>query len=232
MRVTTQMLNRSAQKAGLPTNRASLLNYVNGGNSNASLAKALSKTNRAVDTTKKTDYDKLEKSAGQAQASADKLTTAGSENVNASDLQSFVDKYNEMLKNLGKSSDTLNLFYAQTAKDTVKEYSQELTELGITMAKDGTLSFNKAKFEKFSADQAAKADTKDTAAEETAADAGAGNAVKSLFAKEDGFFSKMSFLASRISDYADASAECYSEYYNAMGSRANSCSSGKYSFWS
>ena len=110
MRITTQMLNRSAQKAGLPTNRTSLLNYINGNNSNVSLANALSKSNRMSDATKKSDYEKLEKSADQAAASTDKLLSAGSENVTSADLQGFVDKYNDMLKNLGKSADTLNLF--------------------------------------------------------------------------------------------------------------------------
>ena len=117
MRITTQMLNRSAQKAGLPTNRTSLVNYIRGNNSNVSLGNALSRTNKATDNTKKSDYEKLEKSADQTAASADKLLSAGSEKATASDLQSFVDKYNDLLKNLGKSSDTLNLFYAQAAKD-------------------------------------------------------------------------------------------------------------------
>lgn len=260
MRITTQMLNRSAEKAGLPTNRTSLLNYINGNNSNVSLANALSKSNKAADATKKSDYEKLEKSADQASASTDKLLSAGSENVTASDLQTFVDKYNEMLKNLGKSSDTLNLFYAQTAKDTVKEYKQELAEIGITVAKDGTLSFDKARFEKFRAEQAVKtasggaaaedatagteavAQEEATAGTEAAAEAGTGESttaasasdtkLNALFAKEGGFFSKLRYLASRISDYADANAESYAGYYNAAGSRASAYSNGKYNFWS
>jgi len=259
------MLNRSAQKAGLPTNRTSLLNYINGNNSNVSLANALSKSNRAADATKKSDYEKLEKSADQTAASTDKLLSEGGENATAADLQTFVDKYNEMLKNLGKSSDTLNLFYAQTAKDTVKEYKQELAEIGITVAKDGTLSFDRAKFEKSHAEQAAKAaagnagetpaaETADAAQENTAAapesteetdavesrtsEAAATEALASaeklnvLFAKEGGFFSKMSFLASRVSDYADANAESYSDCYNAAGSKTSPYTSGKYNFWS
>lgn len=272
MRITTQMLNRSAEKAGLPTNRNSLLNYINGNNSNVSLANALSKSNKKADATKKADYEKLEKSADQTVSASDKLLTSGSENVTASDLQSFVDKYNDMLKSLGKSSDTLNLFYAQTAKDTVKEYKQELAELGITVAKDGTLTFDKAKFEKFRAEQAAgntavenaatgtEATTQENVADETGAttqeSTSAGDAagtaaatdtegsktaetasalaakLNALFAKEGGFFSKLNFLASRVSDYADANAESYSDYYNATGSRTNSYSNGRYNFWS
>ena len=262
MRITTQMLNRSAQKAGLPTNRTSLLNYINGNNSNVSLANTLSKTSKEADTKKKSDYEKLEKSADQTAASAEKLLST------SSDLQTFVDKYNDMLKNLGKSSDTLNMLYAQTAKDTVKEYKKELAELGITVEKNGTLSFNKAKFEKFKAELAAneaagnisegnaseagsaaegtqqqpdssqeETDATETAQEpsdaessKTAASAIAAK-LNALFA-EGGLFSKLSFLASRVSDYADANAESYSGYYNAAGSRTNAYTSGKYNFWS
>lgn len=268
MRITTQMLNRSAQKAGLPTNRTSLLNYINGNNSNVSLANTLSKTSKEADTKKKSDYEKLEKSADQTAASAEKLLSTGSENVSSSDLQTFVDKYNDMLKNLGKSSDTLNMLYAQTAKDTVKEYKKELAELGITVEKNSTLSFNKAKFEKFKAELAAneaagnisegnaseagsaaegtqqqpdssqeETDATETAQEpsdaessKTAASAIAAK-LNALFA-EGGLFSKLSFLASRVSDYADANAESYSGYYNAAGSRTNAYTSGKYNFWS
>lgn len=247
MRITTQMLNRSAQKAGLPTNRTSLLNYINGNNSNVSLANALSKTNKAADATKKSDYEKLEKSADQTAASTDKLLSAGSENATAADVQSFVDKYNDLLKNLGKSSDTLNLFYAQTAKDTVKEYQQELAELGVTVAKDGTLSFSKAVFEKFQAEKTAKTSESNAAGESAAAEAEAADETKeaadttaaseltaklnALFSNE-GFFAKLNYLASRVSDFADANAESYSGYYNAAGSRTNPYSSGKYNFWS
>ena len=230
----------------------------------------MSRSNRAADSTKKSDYEKLEKSADQTEASADRLVASGSENVTAADLQSFVDKYNEMLKNLGKSSDTLNLFYAQTAKDTVKEYRQELSEIGIAMAKDGTLRFDKSQFEKFRAEQSAKAaagaeptqenttagtgtetiqentaagteaaqenaaGTAEGAQPGTDADAAAALAAKlnALFSKEGGFFSKLSFLASRVYDYADANAESYSGSYNAAGSRTNAYSDGKYNFWS
>lgn len=230
MRVTTQMLNRTAQKAGLPTNRTSLLNYINGSNSNASLANALSRTDKAADAAKKADYKKLEKAADGASAATDRLMAAGSESAAVSDMQGFVDKYNELLKSLGKSSDTLNLFYAQTARDTVKEYKQELAELGVTVAKDGTLSLDKAKFEKFRAEQGPKAAEKSETAENTAS--GLAARLDALFARESGLFSKLSFLASRVSDYADANAESYSDYYNAAGSRANAYSNGKYNFWS
>ena len=43
MRITTQMLNESARKAGLPVNNTSLLNYINNKNQGNSLLDALNK---------------------------------------------------------------------------------------------------------------------------------------------------------------------------------------------
>lgn len=258
MRVTTQMLNNAAAKAGLPINRSSLLNYINGNSSNVSLKDPLSKTRKA-DSAKKADYDKLETSADEVVKSMDKLLTSGGENITASDLESFVDHYNEMLKSLSKTSDTLNNFYAQTIKDTVKGYQKELEQLGITMEKDGTLKFNKAQFAKFSAELSAQtADTsvnesaEKTAAEDTAEDnteetasekAETADAVKSnssnlntildaLFNQKSGFFSRLKLLSNLVSDNANANARSFSNYYNGYGANTNAYSNGKYNFWS
>lgn len=43
MRITNQMLNESAKKAGLPINSTSLLNYINNDSSKNTLLSALSK---------------------------------------------------------------------------------------------------------------------------------------------------------------------------------------------
>ena len=266
MRVTTQMLNNAAAKAGIPVNRSSLLNYINGNSSNVSLANSLSKTQKS-DSAKKADYEKLETSADEAVKSMDKLLTSGGENITASDLQSFVDRYNEMLKSLSKTSDTLNNFYAQMIKDPVKGCQKELAQLGITMAKDGTLSFDKAKFEKFSAELSAQskaASANETTAESTAEDAAdetvtdtaedtaadtTSEAAKTpdsvkqdspnlntlldaLFNQKSGLFSRLQFLAARISDNANANAQSFSNYYNGYGAKTNAYSNGKYNFWS
>lgn len=262
MRVTTQMLNNAAAKAGIPVNRSSLLNYINGNSSNVSLANSLSRTRKA-DSAKKADYDKLETSADEVVKSMDKLLSEGGEKVTASDLQSFVDRYNEMLKSLSKTSDTINNFYAQTVKDTVKGCQKELEQLGITMEKDGTLKFNKAQFAKFSAglsaqtadtsvnessekaeaEEAVKETTED-AAEETASEkAETADAVKSnasnlntildtLFNQKNGLFSRLKLLATHISDNANANARSFSNYYNGYGVNTNAYSNGKYNFWS
>ena len=231
MRVTTQMLNRAAQKAGIPVNRTSLLNYINGNGSDLSMANAVSKTQKNTDAAKRSEYEKVEKSAGQ-------LLSSGGEELKASDLQNFVDRYNEMLKSLKKAEDNLDKFYAQSARNLVKENQQELAKYGITVEKDGTLSFDKAKFEKFSAEQSAKSESgevkeadsaKTQTGEETEETAAKQDA---LFDNENGFFSRLKFLASLVSDSAGANVESFSGYYNGAGVMTNAYSNGKYNFWS
>lgn len=77
MRITTQMLNETARKTGVPINSGSLLNHLNNSASNDSLLKALNKGSSAMDAKQKSDYEKLEKNAGQLQKQADKLAATG-----------------------------------------------------------------------------------------------------------------------------------------------------------
>ncbi len=57
MRITTQMLNESARKAGLPVNNTSLLNYINNKGEGNSLLDALNKKKETVATaTQKSNY--------------------------------------------------------------------------------------------------------------------------------------------------------------------------------
>ena len=63
MRVTTQMLNESARRSGLPINHSSLLDHI-GGNGKNTLLDALDRKNStAIDTENKKKYVKLGKTA-------------------------------------------------------------------------------------------------------------------------------------------------------------------------
>lgn len=73
MRITTQMLNASMRKAGLPINNVSLLNYVNGSSSqNNSLLSALNKNGIKVNDK---SYEKLKGLAESLQESAVKMSS-------------------------------------------------------------------------------------------------------------------------------------------------------------
>lgn len=64
MRITTQMLNESARKAGLPVNNTSLLNYINNKGQGNSLLDALNeKKEIAKNAVQKSNYENLEQQA-------------------------------------------------------------------------------------------------------------------------------------------------------------------------
>lgn len=74
MRITTQMLNESARKAGLPINNTSLLNYIKNDGTGNTLLDALNKKKKTAATTaQKSNYEKIDKEADQLTQSAQAL---------------------------------------------------------------------------------------------------------------------------------------------------------------
>ena len=82
MRITTHMLNESARRAGLPVNNTSLLNYINNDSSGNTLLSALDKNGGgAVDTVKKSSYEKLEKEAEQLLQKTETFTDESQDSI-------------------------------------------------------------------------------------------------------------------------------------------------------
>ena len=219
MRVTTQMLNESARKAGLPVNRTSLLNYVNGNSSRDTLLNALNKKKAsAADTARRQDYEKLEKSAGRLLQVSEDLRQEGENNLferarssgNWQEIYDSVNKllesYNSTLKALSSASNTMNGFYRQMLTEAAGNHRESLEKLGITFGKDGSASVDMEKL------QAADID-----------------ALEKAFGKDSDFSKKTAFLATRISDNAQANIENLSSGYNATGN-SYSMSGNKYDF--
>ena len=219
MRVTTQMLNESARKAGLPVNGTSLLNYVNGNSSNNTLLDALNKKKAsAADTAKRQDYEKLEKSADELQQASESLLQAGENNLFerarssgskqeiCDSVKKLLDSYNSTLKSLSSVSNTMNDFYRQMLTEAAGNQRESLEKLGITFGKDGSASVDMEKL------QAADIDT-----------------LEKAFGKDSDFSGKTAFLASRISDNAQANIDSLTSGYRATGN-AYSMSANKYDF--
>ena len=207
MRITTQMLNKSARMAGLPVNRTTLMNYINGtSNQNNSLLSALSKTKSADRTAKKTGYEKLQKSADQLYDKAGNLAATGETSLLAQAeksgdyqkvydaLESFTGQYNDTVKALKDASGTLNDYYRQSLKDLADGNQEILEAIGVTFKKDGTMGIDKDKLKD------ADADT-----------------LKNVFGKSQDFFKKASFLAGRISDNAQTNQNSLSSQYSSQG---------------
>lgn len=219
MRITNQMLNESARKAGLPVNHMSLLNYVNNTDSGNSLLNALNKSGSTENTVKKTSYEKLEKTAENLLQSAEIFTEEGEETIFSKaeesgdkqeiydKVQTFVGNYNSTLSALENTSSPLDQYYYQMMQEAAEENSEKLGSIGITISKTGTAALDKDKLE------AADIDTLE----------------QTLGASSD-FSKKVAFLASRISDNARTNAESLSSRYSAKGD-VYSAMSNKYEFW-
>ena len=155
IRVTTQMLNESARRAGLPVNNTSLLNYING-NSGNTLLNALNKSS-TTDPATKTKYAKLEKTADQLSEAANVFTASGEDSLFSkarengdnhciySAVEDFVGKYNSTISALKNTPSTLNDYYSQMLKSAASDNKNALESIGITVAKDGSLSVDKDK---------------------------------------------------------------------------------------
>ena len=221
MRITTQMLNESARKAGLPINNISLLNYIKtDGNENTLLDVLNKNTESSVNTAKKSSYEKLDKEADKLTQAAERLLQEDDSNLfeqakTSSDYQKvydsikiLFDSYNSTLKALRSASNTMTDFYRQTMLEAATESKESLSGVGITFAKDGTASVDMEKI---------KATDITT--------------LESLFGSKSEFINKIGFLSDRISNNAEANVESLSSAYDAGGNLYSLLNSSKYDFW-
>lgn len=221
MRVTTQMLNDASRKAGLPVNGTSLLNYINKNSSSTtnSLLSALSKKTK-TDTTQKSTYEQLEKSANELEDSVSVLASEKEENLfeqaqedgNTEALKKqtkeFISDYNDMLKKLLASGSTVNTYYAQMLGEVCDDNQESLKGIGISADKNGYLSLDESEFDE--ADLAT---------------------LEKVLGQASSFMQKISFVAGRVENNAQSYLESMSSTYNAEGNSIYSYISNKYSSW-
>ncbi|MDE7253258.1 MAG: hypothetical protein K2O32_10005 [Acetatifactor sp.] len=209
MRVTTQMLNESARRAGLPVNGTSLLNYVNGSgknNSNSLLSALKSKSSNKVSAVDKGKYEKMEKAAEKLGKQADKFSATGEESLLAKakasgdytdvykEIEALISEYNSTLSILGSVPSNMNSFYAQNMKDLISEHSEALASIGITADKSGKLQLDKEKLEAADKEKLAK-----------------------VLGSEGKLNAKLSFLAGRVENNAQSNLESASAGYSMNG---------------
>lgn len=217
MRVTNQMLNESARKAGTPVNGHSLLDYVNGGNHNTVSDRLLG--NKGLGKAEKTKYEKQEKAAGELDTIAQKLSESGKDSIwekvresgDTSEItkkaQELVEKYNHLLESMKGTSGALNEFYRRSLKELPTQHTEELAKIGITSKKDGSLEIDQEKLKGASLEQLEK-----------------------VFGKDSTLTSRISYISSRIADNAGANLENLSGSYLPDGNTTSS-HLNKYDFW-
>lgn len=206
MRITTQMLNETARKTGLTFTCNTLLDQLNGQTTGNALLDALNNKSSSVypNAKNRTDYEKLEKTADRLQKQAekftdqaaiwDKLTETDDPKDICSDIEALVKEYNSTLKELHSHPGTMNDFYQYMMKQAAGENKEALSNIGITVAKDGQLTIDKEKYK-----------TADL------------ESIRKALGGSEGFAEKSAFIAARISDNAQANARSASVQYNATG---------------
>lgn len=219
MRITTQILDESARKAGLQTVCGTTL--LNGMNSTATknpLLNAISKGNTAADKAEKSGYKKLGKEADQLQQKADVFAQEGEKSLFAKAKESgssqeiynavkeLVEQYNNTASALKNTTGPLNDYYRQMLKEAAQENSKALGSIGVTVSKNGTLGIDEDKLQAAGVEELEK-----------------------ILGGDSDFIKKTSFLASRISDNAQANRESRSSQYTASGTAYNAAS-GRYDF--
>ena len=154
MRITTQMLAHSAAKSGIPFQQTTLLDILNKKSSFSGLLNGVNASADATAIAKKKNYSKLEDISGNLNGYAsslvatdknsiyDRAKESGSTKDIVSSAKKMVESYNATLKQLRETGDTLNEFYRQQLKDIPAVDKEALKSIGITQAKDGSLSID------------------------------------------------------------------------------------------
>lgn len=218
MRITTTMLNETSRKTGIPITTSSLLDYVNM-DGNAAMAKALNQTpENATNTVQKSKYEALFKDADALYDQMQKLSAKKEGNLfdkakesgNHDDLykaiEEMTDKYNDTMKLLKTASGALNKYYKQMLGLAATDEKEALESIGISIAKDGSLSFDKDKVTVTDPEEIAR-----------------------IISTEGSVGEKLEFLAGKIADNADANLKSISNQYNANGMVYDNVTS-KYNF--
>lgn len=224
MRITTQMLNETSRKAGLPVNSSSLLNYINNDKNSNSLLESLQNS-----STKTTDllqnkklYQKLKDAAESLEDATKTLGNEKSDNVFAKakesgdnadivkNVKTLIEQYNEVRKQLERdASSPINAYYNQTLGQLASKNKEELSKVGITIGKDGSMTIDESKLKEASVED-----------------------LETLFGSKSEFIQKMQYLASHVSNNVSAQIESLGNQYGQDANSFSSYISNKYDWWS
>ena len=164
MRVTNTMLKQASLSSGLPMTHSTLLDHLSN-DSNDLMTNALKSRNQMMKTT---GYEKLKKAAEELMNSTEKLSEdswydslskTAEEKISKTDeesreknqievtstLEHLAKAYNDTSNALLKDANNMNQFYRQELTKAVKDGSKEL---GLTLSKSGTLTFDADKMKK------------------------------------------------------------------------------------
>lgn len=200
MRVTNQMITNTAIKGGITLNRRTLLDLL-GDNSTGTSSSSIS-----YSSFKTTSFSKLDKSSKGLTQNAEKLTATGESSLFekalasgstkdiASTVSEMVEQYNQTLKQLGTTGDTMSKLYKQELMAIFEDNKDALKSVGITQEKDGSLTIDEEALQ--SADI---------------------NTLKKIFGNGSDFGSRLGIIGGYVNKYALSNLESITSYYNSNG---------------
>lgn len=206
MRITSTMTNSASLEAGMSLTGNSLVNHLNGDDSD-SLVNSLGKNHHSTaKALSKGKYEKLKEAAERLEQYADALNTTGDSSVyekarksgDASEVHDEVEKmvsaYNDVLDKLRTDMTTLGRFYQQSLKEAAAENKEGLKSIGISLDKNGRMNIDKEKLKSADVDK-----------------------IESIFGAAGTLSSKLNLIAEKVADNAQANAKSASSQYNAAG---------------
>lgn len=206
MRITSTMTNGASLEAGMSLTGNSLVNHLNGEESD-SLVNSLGENHHSTaNVLTKGKYEKQREAAKNLESQSAKLNETGKGSVyeqaresgDAGEVQDEVQKlvsaYNGMLDRLRTDMSTMGRFYQQSLKEAAEENKDLLKLVGISLDKNGRMSIDK---EKFKASDVTK--------------------LEGIFGAEGTLSSKLNMIAEKVADNAQANLKSASNQYNAAG---------------
>ncbi len=207
MRITSQMLSESAKKAGVSSAMPTLLDYINKDDSSNTLLSVMTKHKKNTsDLMQKTKYEDLNDSAEQLFELSKCFATEGEENIFAkaekegnnenifNSIQKLINSFNNTLEAMKFDTGTLSEFYKKKLKEIPEEYQQLLEKIGISFSKAGKIQVDMDKLKTANMDD-----------------------IRKLFGGDSDFTAKLAYVASKISENAEANLESFSSGYNSSG---------------
>lgn len=222
MRITNQMMARTAAKTGIPLQQNSLLDIMNKkANSVGNMVSPVGNTNSFLQKLNSKSSEQLKKAAESLEDYVSKLNDDGKDSLFAkaeasgdtselvAHITSMAEAYNKTLKYLGGSDSALNKFYGQELKNYASDHASALQAVGVTRNRDGSLSIQK--------DVLKAADI---------------DSLKAAFGSKSGFSDKVGYVAGRTAENAYAASASILGGYDKNGTDYwNSFAKNMYNFW-
>ncbi len=206
MRITANMLSEATVQAGIQMGGNSLVNYLNGEESD-SLAKSLGgSSSSTLKALSKGKYEQMDEAAQRLQEQSAKLNESGSDSIyerarKSEDLtevygevEKMVSAYNSMLDRLRTDMTTLGSFYRESLKEAVNENKELLSTVGISIDKNGRMNLDKEKLKTADVDR-----------------------LEGIFGADGTLTPKVNMIAEKVADNAQANLKSISNQYNSAG---------------